>query len=401
MITKKIQLKIAYIFIAVGLLFWSGHSYFTVCTSTLKVLMLIICAIGCFILSPHIRINPKLNMVSILIWSIAIGSILSFLFNWGNNMWLDPVMMIATMLIANMITERVEFIQFRYIFGNTLAILTIVALIVAFLVDKGINIPAFIYENARGQRYNTIWICTWISNDSRLMGPFWEPGLFSSILIFALVLETVIFQFEKKRLWIILVLVVGVIASQSTAGYLLLVFELFIWFQKGRKLHLIWDVVTGILFLLGVYFQDYIALALYGFNQDIFWKLTTDSITGNTRLMSPGVCFKVFLENPLVGNGLSLAIDRYNILKSSIAGKFSIDSLTTTNIFFLSAFGIWGISYTISWIYGIMKKSNYSVITRVLLFVLFFIILNKEPHYNLMITYVMLFYLCKTKLLNN
>lgn len=395
MTVKDIRSKTAFVFIAIGLLFCSGHSYSTVSSPSLKVVMLLLCAFGCFILSPYIKIQVSINTVSMIIGSIVIGSVLSFFLNWGENMWLDPIMMIGMMFIADLITERVSFARFRNVYGNTLASLTIVALLVAFLIDHGINIPVYIYENLRGQTYNTIWICTWISGDSRLMGPFWEPGLFSSFLLFGLVLETIIFQFEKKRTWVVVILIVGIIASQSTAGYLLLAFELFVWFQKSRKLHVIWDVVAIALILIGLYFQDYIALFLYGINQDIFWKLTTDSITSNTRIMSPVVCFKVFLENPIFGNGLSLAIDRYNILKTAVDGNLAIDSLTTTNVFFLSAFGIWGIGYSIGWVVGIMKAGHFSIMTRLLLFILFMVILNKEPHYNLMITYVILFYLCK------
>lgn len=100
-------------------------------------------------------------------------------------------------------------------------------------------------------------------------------------------------------------------------------------------------------------------------------------------------------DHDTVGNGLSLAIDRYNILKTAVDGNLAIDSLTTTNVFFLSAFGIWGIGYSIGWVVGIMKAGHFSIMTRLLLFILFMVILNKEPHYNLMITYVILFYLCK------
>lgn len=398
MTIMNVRKKISFVFIVTGLLFWSGHSYFTVSTPSLKVFMLLICAIGCIILSPCIKIHKEITVANFFIGTTVIGAFLSFFLNYGKNIWLDPIMMLSIIFIANWITESVPLSKFRCIYGNTLAILTIIAIIVTLLVNNGIEIPAFIYENSQGRTYHTIWICTWLPGDKRLMGPFWEPGLFSSFLLFGLGLETIVFRFEKNRMWVVITLIVGILFSQSAAGYLLLLLELFIWFQRNRKLHAIWNIVVVVIILTGLYFQDYITLLLYEINPDVFWKLTTDSITGNTRYMSPIVCFKVFLENPVFGNGLSLAIEKYNLLKTTVGSNMTIDALTSTNVFFLSAFGLWGASYTIAWVAGIMKKKYLSIVVRMLLLVFFMIILNKEPHYNLMITYVVMFYLCKTKL---
>lgn len=388
---------ISFVFIVIGLIFWSGHSYFTVCTPILKVLMLLICAVGCIILSPYVKIHRKVTISNLFIWSIVVGALFSFFANYGKNIWLDPIMMVSVILIAYCITDRIPFGKFRYIYGNILAILTIIAIIVALLVNNGIEIPAFIYKNLQGRTYNTIWICTWSPEDSRLMGPFWEPGLLSSFLLFGLVLETIVFRFEKSRMWVLITLIAGILFSQSAAGYLLLLLVLFIWFQKSRKIHVIWDILAIIVFFIGLYFQDYLTLLLYQINPDVFWKLTTDSITGNTRFMSPIVCFKVFLDNPIFGNGLSLAIEKYNLLKTSVDSNMAIDALTSTNAFFMSAFGIWGISYTITWVVGIIRTKCSSILVRILLFLLIMVILNKEPHYNLMITYVLMFYLCKAE----
>lgn len=392
MIVYKIKNIIAYFLIVAGVLYCSGYSYSTVGSAWIKVVMIFLCALGCFIFKPGINIRKKIRVtpVNLTIFMLSIGAIFSYIFNFEKNVWLDPIMLIATLEVANILTDKISFSRFIDIYGITLSLIVIVAIGINIVLNLGLNIPSYIYTNLRGQTFNTIWICTWVVGDNRIMGPFWEPGLFSTFLIIGLFFEVIINNAKKSRLWVIFTLIVGIILSQSAAGYLLLVLILYLWFHKGRKIKIIWDIITITLICLVVYFQDYISFLLYEMNQDVFWKLIEDSITANTRQFSPVICFQIFMENPLVGNGLSLAIERYNVLKNTV-----VDSLTSTNVFFLSAFGIWGISYTICWIEAFLKQKQYSITFRMLLLLLFGIILNKEPHYNLMLTYIVLFYLVK------
>lgn len=388
----RVRYFLAYICIAVGMLYCSGHSYSIVASSLIKVAMILLCFIGCVIIEPTITKHKRLTSTGLMILSISLGALLSFAFHFRENVWLDPVMLIGIMLVAYYITEKVSFDTFINYYGATLGMLSLVAIVVNLMTSTGIQIPSLVYEGMRGISYNTLGICTWISNDYRLMGPFWEPGLYSTFAIVGVFLETCFVQGRKARIWVLASLTIGIFMSQSTAGYLLLFLTYYIAFHKSRKIQLIWDVIAVVLVLTGLFFQDYITILLYNSNEEVFWKLTQVSISGTTRLQSPLVCLRIFLIDPICGNGMSLAISKYTEMISSL----KMDALTSTSTFMLAAFGVWGISYTLLWVSSFSKVKDFSLVIRILMIFLFLIIINKEPHYNLMITYVLLFYISKS-----
>ena len=140
-----------------------------------------------------------------------------------------------------------------------------------------------------------------------------------------------------------------------------------------------------------VFFSNQIIEMLVDWKYEVFWKLAEQTMTFNTRLFSPIACLRIFLQSPLTGLGMSYATAQYNLYKSVLG----MDALTSTSAFMLAAFGIWGIAYTVFLCRGAWRQRQFSVITRILLCALLFMIVNKEPHTSILFTYIMMFYLNK------
>ena len=376
------------LFIVIGMFFLSGHSLSIISSPKVKILFILLTIFGCFIIHPKIEIKKNLSDKKIFIVLIFTGILLSQIFYMRYNPIAESFMLMGRILAAYYICVCIEENEFYNIFSTLLGILTIVALVVHFLVEYNIPVPNYTYVSAKGFIYHTIGICTWEEMSNELCGPFWETGLYCSMAIYALICEYCLKK-EKSRKWIMVILVCGIFVSGSTAGYLLLALTIYIIVFSKRKHKWIIDVVTMIIVILVFIYWEPLVQILYNWKPDVFWKLTEESVTINTRLYSPIACLSVFLKNPLFGFGQNYAIDHYNLLKP----LYGIDSLTSTTTFMMAAFGVFGISYTYLMFKAVFKQKQYSLNIRVLLFILFFIIVNKEPHTSIILTYIMLFYL--------
>ncbi|MEG0835538.1 MAG: hypothetical protein RR063_09105 [Anaerovoracaceae bacterium] len=376
--------------IVIGGIYLSGHSYSIIASTSVKIFMLMLCFVGCLLLNSKMGLPRHVTAPGILIFTISVGSLLSFAFYPDKNSLVDPLLLIGIMIVSHMITKRISFDRFARLFSNLMLLLTGVAIAVWIMVASGLDVPGYSYISPNGFTYKTIWICSWLESGNRFMGPFWESGLYASFAVFAALLE-MCFTGRKPRVPHILVFSIGVFLSMSTAGYLLLALVFYIAFRKSRSISYLWDLLVIALTVLGFIYLDQIFIFLYSINPDVFWKMVEGGVTLDTRLLSPYACFEVFKENPATGLGMSFAIEKFNIFKSIL----NIDSLTSTSIFMLAAFGVWGVSYTAAIGFAAFKQKDFSVVTRVFLLILLLAIVNKEPHYNLMITYVIVFYLCQ------
>ena len=87
-----------------------------------------------------------------------------------------------------------------------------------------------------------------------------------------------------------------------------------------------------------------------------------------------------FIENPLLGRGFV-----------EINEQYIWD--TCTSFMFLGGCGILGATYIVAWIKGIVSIRNINASSKFLVFGVVFVILNKEPHAKILLTWMILFYL--------
>ena len=135
-----------------------------------------------------------------------------------------------------------------------LTIIAILAHIVLIILRVNINLP--IVQNVNGAEFlNGFLFFIRVHGaelSTRSMSIFWEPGLYSSFLIFALIFE-LCFKKTKTNFVNIAVFISGILIAQSTAGYLLLVIIIGIYFFSKVK--------TGHFFLF--YFFTFMVIYMY------------------------------------------------------------------------------------------------------------------------------------------
>lgn len=229
----------------------------------------------------------------------------------------------------------------------------------------------------------------WSTNLARNSGLFWEPGIFASYLIIALILEV---TFSEKISYIkLIILILTTVTTFSTAGIIMIVPLLIILIGRtidNIKIKWIVSIILIIITLYLLFNMNFILNQLYLFNSDIFGKIIdSDLITTSTRIGSPLLNIKIFKTNPLFGVGINGATDIYNSFK----GMYRIDSQTSTSTYMLAVIGVFGITYTLIWIYSIIKIDLFSLTTKCLILILILFIINKEPHNSLMATWLLFF----------
>ena len=380
--------NIAFALIFISLLFLSGHSLSIVAGTTTKFLLLFIGFLGCALINPKIRTRGNNSWFVLL---TTFGALLSFCFNISTNPIIDTGLFLLRIILAYYIIQVIEFDFFAELYSSILTLLTAVSILIWGINTIGLEIPSYAYRSLNGFDYHTIFICTWQPQQNTIMGPFWESGLYTSFALYALILET--FSTNRKiKYHRLFILAIGIYLSKSAAGYMLFIMSIYVMWAIRHKHSVLIDVMVIILSIVGFIYSDAIFQFLAVSNESVFWKLIGSNVTSNTRLYSPVACLQIFKDYFITGAGLNHATDIYNGYKTI----YHMDALTSTSTFYLAAFGISGIGYTILMISGIIRQKQWSVVTKVLVGVLLFIIVNKEPHYSMCLTYVFFFYLNTT-----
>lgn len=267
-----------------------------------------------------------------------------------------------------------------------------ISLIVYVLVNGlQIDLPLPQYRNVKDMPYLSGYLFFVYDNHLtyRNMGPFWEPGIFGSYLAVALLLLVSTKGRYKNVFFAILSLCM--ISTMSTASSLFLLLAIGYWLTVGYSSVMLRFLIMliGIIFMiLIVFYLPQIIVSLADALPSLFSKFTAeDSASISERVASPITNIKLFFMNPYFGLGLAQQLENYKIYTDA--------AQTSTSTLFLSSFGGMGVIYTLSWLYGVIKQNGISLMSRFIILIFVFSILNKEPHYYFTLTYIILFYLVK------
>lgn len=297
----------------------------------------------------------------------------------------------ATVYLAYEISERIDCEQFIDIYEKIMQYVTFIALIGYFFVNTlglGSGLPRFV--NINGEVYRGVVFFNFIERlPERNCALFWEPGLFATALTFALIFE-LIYQ-KKKSLLRIILFVVGIITANSTAGYVMLIL-LFVLAsmkiqprQKPVRILLSIVQIAIVIAAVVVFLNLDKILVMSGLSQNAaFAKLMSGTLSESQRGRAIQDSFASFMQSPLFGNG---------VVKIARGMNYVAD--TATSVYAMSIFGILGCGYSIFYITGIFKQKNVNLITRIVLLIIVFCILNKEPHLDLLFTWIFGFFLLK------
>ena len=339
--------------------------------------------------------NEHFNFLKYCFLSLSLMVIIPFVIHGAENLIVYSSYFFK-IVIAFGIVITFRFLDFSLYFRKIMLFVSIISLFGYYVLNVSklsfmLYLPEFI--NLNDVTYKGAYLffyIPWIPE--RNMGIFWEPGLFATFLIFSLLFEIFLNE-DKKSSFRILIYSITIITTNSSAGYLLLFIILIMWtikFLTDKSIELRKYFSFFILIFFVVILTNYQKI-IYSLNLEenkTFSKLVGSNLAEQTRVSAPQHNIDMFLKNPVFGNSVKFITENINYVAD-----------TSTSTFALSIFGIFGIQYSILWIYGSFKKrsiftSNVFSI-RILGLLIFLIIINKEPHLGLLFSWCVMFYLIK------
>jgi O-antigen/teichoic acid export membrane protein len=301
-------------------------------------------------------------------------------------------------LSAFFVVRAYSFDVFLTCFRKTIFFLSLISLFF-YLSHKiaGFDFGLTNFDNSRGSTFsNYFFLCFQIIGLDRIQSVFWEPGLFSSFLLLSMFFEITC---EKKiKYYRLVVLFVSLILTMSTFAYLALFVILLTFIDKFLKIKAqrLLLLLSGLLFaLLVIVFYDSIISFLVNLLPSVFSKLQSLNSSLTTRMLSPQINFEIFLRSPFFGLGFKGADDLYYSLINESDYASLVDAQTSTSAYYLAVFGILGFVYTLSFIVGIVSNRKANFLQKTTLLILFIVMLNKEPHNTILVTWIFMFFFLK------
>lgn len=381
--------KIIGIFIIICCILLSGHYLSTVISSFRSYIYLII---GIIIFIPVcVKFGRGLFFLKTssekFVALFSCCAIFSMVANFEIRAWFSYYIYIATLLFALFIVKKYSFDQFKKAFLVTLTMVSVISLVMAILQFNGIYLSFGTVENTNGVLYANNYIYTYNASEYavyRNYGCFWEPGLFTSILLYGIILEG---TNQKKCIFRIVLFGITVLTTLSAAGYVLLLPTVLVAVVNGnrsKKVNIIWNVVALVLCMLTLLFSSLIITFISQTIPIVGDKLfiNNELAIQTSRIESIYRNYQIFLQSPIFGNGIYGANTSYS---------FGI-AQTSTFGYMLSAYGILGVSYIAAWILAINRCPNSGFWGKVFLMFTLFSILNKEPHTYILVSWIILFY---------
>lgn len=214
------------------------------------------------------------------------------------------------------------------------------------------------------------------SGISRLYGVFREPGVFASFLSLSLVLQ--LFYFRKLSLKRIMVTIITMFLTFSTAAYILTSAIFLVYFleqvaSKNRRKKKTW------MYYLAVCFVVIVMLTAIGFDTTysfVFSKLEGGNASLNSRFGSIAANLRIFIKDPVFGKGWNFVEDNF----ATIAAQGTFDGRHNTNTFlkFLAIYGIGPFLFSLFLHFKLYKKICQSTIWGLLLTIIWAAVLSNE-----------------------
>lgn len=409
----KVLRFICCLLLALLVIFQTGHSYVknsgnTTFVGALLILLIIMCfsfALAKFLKDRKLLFGDtkerKKTIIILTVWMIINTMfLLSFIFNKDKSNNIKSYFTnIAIYNCFVLFVYSIPFASFSKIYLKSLSIICVASLVMfvlvrfsrisfasfSFLYDKQI-MDSYLYfysDPSTSLASGVVY-----ANGTRLMGPFWEPGVFATTLLVGLIIE--IITCHKKAInWArILLYVFCLFLTNSTAGLMILPFVVLLFIDKitldtqARKLTLIISfAATGLaLFVVILFFGN---------------KLFTQNASLVTREESLLYNLKVFITSPLFGVGFKTGNQLYYELIIADGKEALITANTSTIGILLSSFGIWTITYLLIPIVFIVLNKKISITGKVIMIMIFILMGFKENQFSLFATTSFFFYFVK------
>ena len=375
--------KLFVLYLTILILLNSGYALATVYSfnliyfKILTVLLLLIPAINNIM-------KKKLNLNFVLVFLFIFGIILTMVASGFDNVN-GYIGYIITLFLSIEIMLLYNFDSIKKYFIKLMVFISIISLIGYSAVNIfSISLPTI--TNINGTQYgNGLLYFSLKGNEIRNCGLFWEPGVFASFLTLAIlfILLDEGNEYKKSSLYLFYITLLTV---NSSAGLILMLLTLLILLLKNKinkNKVTMRDAIKFIIFccaILLILNLDKIIIN-YFYDNKFIMKLLSNNILNSSRYTALQINWQLFLDSPIWGVGIS----QYGILTSNY-----ISTDMSTSVSLLSIFGITGIIYTLMIIRGAFRIKNVNYYIKVIVSLILLIIVNKEPHHNILFTWIVI-----------
>lgn len=342
-----------------------------------------------------LSIKKKCFLKNISLWFVVIISFLfmiTFIYTKSFDSFFGILKYIVLLWSAFIFSQLFSFKSFFKAFRLSFSVVCSFSLLMTLIISiRGDNFSVLL---ANGNYYNYYFVFFTMAKTNILKhncAIFWEPGIFASFCCIALTLE-LLFDNDKwyKQLPYYCIFIIGLLSSGSLAGYFLLI--VLVPFALNKFKNKITDVMSWIIVLfIIVAFLAFVPF--FNFFIKVFPAIQSKGTSLTTRIYSLFVDFEIFKTSPIFGVGSNYSELFYSIASTKYPGL--LDTSLNTFGYFIGAFGVAGILFTIGFLYSILFSKHLRPIEKIGCLILGLLIFSKEPHSISLLSMVLMFYFMK------
>jgi O-antigen/teichoic acid export membrane protein len=327
--------------------------------------------------------NPSIIFATVL----SLCFVVTFLANKEYDHPFGIIRLSMIVFAAVFFCQEVSFQDFSIMFRRSMVVLSVVSATL-FCVQTiiGTRLQTSIFTENSSMYFSFLYLYfTNAAGALKNYGLFWEPGIFSSFLLAAFILES----FDKKpQLYRYIAFAVGILSTSSMAGVLLLVVAFFA--VLCRKINRSWTLVfpLGVAIVLCFFFL--LPNAFLSFFGKILPSLLDKGVSLTTRFYSFDVDLQVYLTSPIYGVGSEYA----NVFKDVVSEYYanSLDSSVSTMGYFLASYGLIGFALMAAFCLVLVFLPTKNLSFNLLVFFIGLMIINKEPHHSSTLSWTIFFF---------
>ena len=305
---------------------------------------------------------------------------------------LGGILVILHLGIAYLLVAKYEYYTFLKTFSDCILILTFWS-VACYVFLYFHLLPVSFYENYQGATYSQLGGCvflpTEIGNIMRNSGIFREPGLFMIYINLAFLFDTFIYKDRPIPDIRMIIYVLGIISTFSTAGYIIFLLLLFMYISQHRDIKrksLKEKIMIMLLLMMPL---------LTSFNDVLFSKINigNNQITSISRISSIIIPFAIMGDYPIFGCGTTSFSELYRQYGVQIY-HFPISSEVSTNTI-MNGGAIFGIWFSLAYILLLWLFASRNVNAkrdRAIVFLSLLMMFSNEVILYSPIPYILLFY---------
>ncbi len=360
-------------------------------SGSVSVTLLLIISLISFLLNSRYKNEINFNGLLLLLFLVTTSLITLILTTDSIYYYAIILLSLSTGYLIYLTYELKKFIEIYTKIILLIAIFSIIVFIISIIMPELIRLFPVLGERSGYTVYNLfISVAVPDTPEIKNYGIFWEPGAYQTYLSLALIFE--IFFKKKKSIIFVLIYVITLLTTFSTAAYIslmLITIAYILGNVRGRILArkiLVPIFSIGLAAYLIVLFtpQDYIMNVLSKLTFIFNYKDNTE-FSSTVRINAIVYPFLAFIKSPIIGVGYDSFL--------GVAEQFIFKMPTFTFGNWFAVFGIlWGIPCTLLYIHfsSYMIKTN--SLSRIVVALVLVFIVSSQDFVQIAFIYSFIFY---------